>query len=74
MRWGDFRRSDNVEDRGAGGPSGGGLAGGGIKLTGGALVIVVATMPFSFEGRRRLGQAEEALELLREFGFPFRTN
>ncbi len=32
----------------------------------GALVIVVATMPFSFEGRRRLGQAEEALELLQK--------
>lgn len=30
----------------------------------GALVIVVATMPFSFEGRRRIGQAEESLELL----------
>ncbi len=32
----------------------------------GALVIVVATMPFSFEGRRRLGQAEESLELLQK--------
>ncbi len=32
----------------------------------GALVIVVATMPFSFEGRRRLAQAEEALELLQK--------
>jgi len=32
----------------------------------GALVLVVATMPFSFEGRRRLGQAEEALELLQK--------
>ena len=31
-----------------------------------ALVLVVATMPFSFEGRRRLGQAEEALELLQK--------
>ncbi|MFM7605166.1 MAG: hypothetical protein ACKO8Z_08185 [Prosthecobacter sp.] len=32
----------------------------------GALVIVVATMPFSFEGRRRIGQAEESLELLQK--------
>jgi len=32
----------------------------------GALVLVVATMPFSFEGRRRLSQAEEALELLQK--------
>jgi len=32
----------------------------------GALVIVVATMPFSFEGRRRVGQAEESLELLQK--------
>ncbi len=37
-----------------------------IAKTTGALVIVVATMPFSFEGRRRLGQAEEALELLQK--------
>ena len=28
--------------------------------------MVVATMPFSFEGRRRLAQAEEALELLQK--------
>lgn len=32
----------------------------------GALVVVLATMPFSFEGRRRLNQAEEALELLQK--------
>ncbi|MFO1483047.1 MAG: hypothetical protein U1F71_06740 [Verrucomicrobiaceae bacterium] len=37
-----------------------------IAKTTGALVIVVATMPFSFEGRRRLGQAEQALELLQK--------
>ncbi len=46
MRWGDFRRSDNVEDRtgdsGPGGrPSGGGFSGGGMKLGGGAMVLVV---------------------------------
>ncbi len=31
-----------------------------------ALVMVTATMPFSFEGRRRLAQAEEALEILQK--------
>ncbi len=49
MRWGDFRRSDNVDDRTAGGgmPRGG-LPGGGVKLGGGgaemgAMVGVVKT-------------------------------
>ena len=37
-----------------------------IAKSTGALVLVVATMPFSFEGRRRLAQAEEALELLQK--------
>jgi len=46
MRWGDFRRSDNIEDRtdgdaGGGGFSGGGFPGGGIRLGGGALVCPV---------------------------------
>jgi predicted metalloprotease len=39
MRWGDFRRSENVEDRTEGDSGGGGFpVGGGIKLGGGALV------------------------------------
>jgi cell division protein FtsZ len=37
-----------------------------IAKSTGALVLVLATMPFSFEGRRRLNQAEEALELLQK--------
>jgi hypothetical protein len=48
MRWGDFRRSDNVEDRtdgadagGGGGFGGSGFGGGGIRLGGGALIVVV---------------------------------
>lgn len=42
MRWGDFRRSDNIEDRGGAEPSGGGSGGGaGIRLGGGAIVVVV---------------------------------
>jgi len=47
MRWGDFRRSDNVEDRTGGAPEGsgtgggGGLPFGGMRLGGGALIVVV---------------------------------
>ncbi|MGE5090493.1 MAG: neutral zinc metallopeptidase [Candidatus Levyibacteriota bacterium] len=47
MRWGDFRRSDNVEDRtggmpeGSGGGGGGGLPFGGMRLGGGALIVIV---------------------------------
>jgi hypothetical protein len=56
MRWGDFRRSDNVEDRGDGGASGGGFPGGGIKLTGGAIVIVViASLLFGADPFEMLG-------------------
>jgi len=57
MRWGDFRRSDNVEDRGDDGSSGGGFpGGGGIKLTGGAIVIVViASLLFGADPLQMLG-------------------
>jgi len=45
MRWGDFRRSDNVEDRTGGMPEGsgggGGLPFGGMRLGGGAMIILV---------------------------------
>ncbi|HEX6136559.1 MAG TPA: neutral zinc metallopeptidase [Casimicrobiaceae bacterium] len=43
MRWGDFRRSENVEDRTDGAPegSGGGLPVGGFRIGGGALIILV---------------------------------
>jgi predicted metalloprotease len=43
MRWGDFRRSDNVEDRTGNAPEGGGggLPFGGMHIGGGALVILV---------------------------------
>jgi predicted metalloprotease len=40
MKWEDFRRSDNVEDR-TGMSPGGGFGGGGMKLGGGALIVVV---------------------------------
>ena len=43
MRWGDFRRSENVEDRTGGTPegSGGGMRFGGLHIGGGALIILV---------------------------------
>ncbi len=51
---------------------GGGTGSGGAPVVArvakdaGALVIVFATMPFNFEGRRRRKQAEESLEALRQ--------
>jgi uncharacterized protein len=44
MRWGDFRRSENVEDRTGGAPEGSGGGGfpiGGLPIGGGALIIIV---------------------------------
>ncbi|TDU81678.1 cell division protein FtsZ [Prosthecobacter fusiformis] len=37
-----------------------------IAKSSNALVFVTATMPFTFEGRRRLGQAEDALQQLQK--------
>jgi len=55
MRWGDFRRSDNVEDRGAGGGGGGA----GIKLGGGAIVVVViASLLFGVNPMEMLAMLE----------------
>ena len=62
MRWGDFRRSDNVDDRtgedpGAGG--GGFPLGGGMRLGGGALVvIVVASLIFGVNPLEMIGMLE----------------
>jgi predicted metalloprotease len=39
MKWDDFRRSENVEERTGGG--GGGFGGGGVRLGGGALILVL---------------------------------
>jgi predicted metalloprotease len=43
MRWGDMRRSENVEDRGGmpGGFGGGMPLGGGMKIGGGTLIVIV---------------------------------
>jgi predicted metalloprotease len=65
MRWGDFRRSDNVEDRTDGAPQGGGgfgggfPGGGGIRIGGGALVvIVIASLIFGVNPLQMLGMME----------------
>ena len=60
MRWGDFRRSDNVEDRGDASASGGGFGGGsGIRLGGGAIVVVViASLLFGVNPLEMLGMLE----------------
>jgi len=47
MRWGDFRRSGNVEDRTGGGGFGGGSFGAPVRLSGGAIIVaVVASLLF----------------------------
>jgi len=63
MRWGDFRRSDNVEDRTGADPgtdSGGGFpVGGGMRLGGGALVvIVIASLIFGVNPLEMIGMME----------------
>ena len=63
MRWGDFRRSDNVEDRTGADPgadSGGGFpVGGGMRLGGGALVvIVIASLIFGLIPLEMIGMME----------------
>ena len=58
MRWGDFRRSDNVEDRTGGAPegSGGGFPLGGMHIGGGALIIlVIVGMLFGINPLEMLG-------------------
>src|SRR6478672_7127964 len=58
MRWGDFRRSENVEDRTGGAPegSGGGSPIGGLHIGGGALIIlVIVGMLFGINPLEMLG-------------------
>jgi len=58
MRWGDFRRSDNVEDRTGGMPEGrgGGFPLGGMHIGGGALIIlVIVGMLFGINPLEMLG-------------------
>ena len=59
MRWGDFRRSDNVEDRTGLDPGGGSPRGGGMRLGGGALVvIVIASLIFGVNPLEMIGALE----------------
>jgi hypothetical protein len=59
MRWGDFRRSDNVEDRTGADPGGGMPRGGGMRLGGGALVvIVIASLIFGVNPLEMIGALE----------------
>ena len=62
MRWGDMRRSDNVEDVTGGQPSGGGVPfGGGMKLGGGAMIlIVIVSLLFGVNPLQFLGMMEGA--------------
>ena len=59
MRWGDFRRSENVEDRTEGAPEGSGGGGfpfGGLHIGGGALIIlVIVGMLFGINPLEMLG-------------------
>ncbi len=58
MRWGDFRRSENVEDRTEGMPegAGGGSPIGGLHIGGGALIIlVIVGMLFGINPLEMLG-------------------
>lgn len=58
MRWGDFRRSDNVEDRTEGIPEGAGAGSpiGGLHIGGGALIIlVIVGMLFGINPLEMLG-------------------
>jgi len=60
MRWEDFRRSDNVEDRSDEGPGGGFPLGGGMKLGGGAIiVIVIVSLLFGVNPLQMLSTVED---------------
>ena len=58
MRWGDMRRSENVEDRG-GAPGGGGVPlGGGMKIGGGTLILLlILSLVFGINPLQFLGMA-----------------
>jgi predicted metalloprotease len=61
MRWGDFRRSDNIEDRtdGSMGSSGGG--GGGMKIGGlGLIIVVIVSLLFGVNPMQFLGMMDGA--------------
>ena len=63
MRWGDFRKSENVEDRtGAAGPGGGFPRGGGMKIGGGAMILlVIVGLLFGVNPMDMLGGADDGI-------------
>ena len=61
MRWGDFRQSDNVDDRSGAGPAMGGGGGGGMRLSlGGIVIAVIAALIFGVNPLQFLGMMEGA--------------
>ncbi len=56
MRWGDMRRSENVEDRSGMRPRGGGIGGGGMKIgLGGIILVLIASVLFGINPMSLLG-------------------
>ena len=56
MRWGEMRRSENVEDRSGARPRGGGLGGGGMKIgLGGIILVLIASVLFGINPFTLLG-------------------
>jgi predicted metalloprotease len=56
MRWGEMRRSENVEDRAGTRPRGGGLGGGGMKLgLGGIILALIASVLLGINPMSLLG-------------------
>ena len=56
MRWGDMRRSENVEDRSGMRPRGGGIGGGGMKIgLGGIILVLIASVLFGINPFTLLG-------------------
>ena len=55
MRWGDMRRSENIEDRGSGSP----LGGGGMRIgLGGIIIALLASVLFGINPLDILGGME----------------
>ena len=56
MRWGEMRRSENVEDRSGMRPRGGGIGGGGMKIgLGGIVLLLIASVLFGVNPLSLLG-------------------
>ena len=61
MRWGDMRRSQNVEDRTGMGPARGGFGGGGMKIgLGGLILALIASLLFGINPLEMLGGMSSA--------------